>query len=69
MERFVIPALLAANPTIRHDIKTLLVWAEESQKALWIASKSFARDVLSRGDRPPDKKAIRSVVQQMPVHS
>lgn len=69
MERFVIPALLAGNRTIRHDIKTLLVWAEESQKSLWIASKSFARDVLSRGDRPPDKKDIRSVVQQMPMHS
>lgn len=69
MERFVIPALLAANQTIRHDIKTLLVWAEESQTSLWIASKNFARDLLSRGDRPPDKKDIRNVLQQMPVHS
>ena len=69
MEQFVLPVVIGTNKTIRHDIKTLLVWAEESQKALWIASKNFARDVLSRGDRPPDKKDIQSIVQQMPIHS
>lgn len=69
MEQFILPVGIGTNRTIRHDIKTLLVWAEESQKALWIASKNFARDVLSRGDRPPDKKDIQSIVQQMPIHS
>lgn len=54
---------------IRHDIKTLLVWAEESQKALWITSKNFSRNVLSRGDRLPEKNDIQSIVQQMPIHS
>jgi CRISPR system Cascade subunit CasA len=69
MEQFILPVTIGTNKTIRHDIRALLVWAEESQKALWIASKNFARDVLSRGDRPPDKKDIQSIVQQMPIHT
>lgn len=69
MEQFILPASIGTNKTIRHDIKTLLVWAEESQTALWIASKNFARDVLSRGDRPPDTRDVQSIVQQMPIHS
>lgn len=69
MEQFILPVAIGTNKSIRHDIRTLLVWAEESQKALWIASKNFARDVLSRGGRPPDKKDIQSIVQQAPIHS
>lgn len=69
MEQFILPLAIGSNKTIRHDIKTLLLWAEESQKALWIASRNFARDVLSRGNRLPDKKDIQSIVQQMPIHS
>ncbi len=69
MEQFILPVGMGTDKTIRHDIKTLLIWAEESQKALWIASKNYARDVLSRGNRLPDKKDIQSVVQQIPIHS
>lgn len=69
MEQFVFPESLATKDGIRSEVTTLLTCAEESQKSLWIASNVFARAVLSRGDRPPDKKDIRSVVQQMPVHS
>lgn len=69
MEQFVFPTSLATKDGIRSEITTLLTCAEESQKSLWVASSAFARAVLSRGDRPPDKKDIRSVVQQMPVNS
>jgi len=69
MEQFVFPVSLATKDGIRSEVTTLLTCAEESQKSLWMASNAFARALLSRGERPPDKKDIRSVVQQMPVHS
>lgn len=69
MERFVLPAALAAERIVRTEVEQLLTAAEEAQKALWAACSSFARNVLSRGDRPPDKKDIKTFVQQMPVNS
>jgi len=69
MERFVLPAALAAERRVRTEIEQLLTAAEEAQKALWVACSSFARNVLSRGERPPDKKDIKNFVQQMPANS
>ncbi len=69
MEQFVFPESLATKDGIRSEVTSLLTCAEESQKSLWTASNVFARALLSHGERSPDKKDIRSVVQQMPVHS
>lgn len=68
MERFALPEALAGNHFIRTEIRQLLTDAEESQKALWAACASFARDLLSRGTtRDPTKKDVNAFIQQMPV--
>lgn len=69
MERFSLPDALASEHNIRVEIKKLLTEAEDSQKSLWTACSSFARDLLCRGDRKPDDKDIKGFVKQMPVSS
>lgn len=66
MERFVLPSALAGDKDIRSDIRRLLEVAESTQTALWLACKSYARHLLSRGDRKPEGKDIRGFVSQMP---
>ena len=65
MERFVLPQTLAQDRSIRNAIHTLLDKAEESQNALWSACRAYARHLLSRGDRDPDKKDIKAFLDQM----
>jgi CRISPR system Cascade subunit CasA len=67
MERFVLPEALAGDRYIRTEIRQLLQDAEEAQKSLWVACRSFARDLLSRGDRKPAEKDITDFIKQMPV--
>lgn len=67
MEAFEFPSALAGTKEIREDIRQLLQVTEGSQQALWRACKSFARDLLSRGERDPDSKDISRFVEQMPV--
>ena len=69
MEQFTLPPSMASENAIRHEIKALLVLAEKAQTSLWGACTTFAQSILSRGDRPPDKKAVKKVVRQMPVLS
>jgi len=69
MERFALPEALSGNRFIRTEIRQLLSDAEETQKSLWLACCSFARDLLSRGEREPVKKDISGFVEQMPVNS
>lgn len=69
MERFALPEALAGDRFIRTEIRQLLTDAEEAQKSLWLACRSFARDLLSRGDREPAGKDISKFVGQMPVNS
>lgn len=69
MERFALPEALAGDRFIRTEIRQLLSDAEESQKSLWLACRSFARDLLSRGEREPAKKDVSGFVDQMPVNS
>lgn len=69
MERFALPKALAGECSIRTQIRQLLSDAEETQKFLWFACRSFARDLLSRGEREPTGKDISSFVEQMPVNS
>lgn len=69
MERFCLPEALIGDHFIRTEIRQLLVIAEETQKSLWSACRSFARDILSRGARDPAAKDIKSVIEQMPVNA
>ena len=65
MERFALPGALAGDKYIRSDIRALLEAAEETQKVLWLACKSYARHLLGRGDREPKDKDITGFVSQM----
>lgn len=67
LERFALPDALLGDRSIRTEIHQLLADAETTQQALWRACKSFARDLLSRGERDPDSKDISRFVEQMPV--
>lgn len=67
MERFALPGALTARLSVRTEIRQLLQDAEEAQKSLWAACRSFAENLLSRGDREPAKKDTTDFVKQMPV--
>jgi CRISPR system Cascade subunit CasA len=67
MERFALPGALAGDGSVRSEINQLLTDADNTQKALWIACSDFARNILGRGERPPDKKDIKKFAEQMPV--
>ncbi len=68
MERFALPgALVARLSGVRTEIRQLLDAAEEAQKSLWAACRSFAGHLLSRGDRTPAAEDITDFVKQMPV--
>lgn len=69
MERFALPEALAGDRFIRTEIRQRLSDAEETQKCLWLACRSFARDLLSRGEREPVGKDVSGFVEQMPVNS
>lgn len=67
MERFTLPEALLGDRSIRTEIRQLLSDAEDTQKALWQACRAFARDLLSHGERDPDKKDVGKFVEQMPA--
>jgi CRISPR system Cascade subunit CasA len=69
MERFALPEALAGKRSVRTEVRQLLLHAEDAQKSLWLACRSFARDLLSRGNRPLTGSDISAFVQQMPVIS
>jgi CRISPR system Cascade subunit CasA len=66
-EHFALPVALAGDRSVRSEIHQVLVDAENTQKALWSACSTFARNLLSRGERPPDKKDVQQFVDQMTV--
>ncbi|MCM2329957.1 MAG: type I-E CRISPR-associated protein Cse1/CasA [Pseudomonas sagittaria] len=67
MERFSLPPALASDRMVRAEIRALLAAAEEAQTALWHACRSFARNLLSRGEREPAGKDVSNFLRQMPV--
>jgi CRISPR system Cascade subunit CasA len=69
MERFALPEALMGKHSVRTEIRQFLAAAEEAQRSLWTACRSFARDILSRGNREPAGKDISGVVEQMAVNS
>lgn len=68
MERFSLPEALAGSHPVRMEIQRLLADADEAQKSMWLACRSYARDLLSRGDREPSSDDIRKFIKQMPVN-
>ncbi len=69
MERFALPEALAGERSIRTQIRQLLQDAEDAQKSLWLASRSFALDLLSRGEREPIAKDIKGFMEQMLINA
>lgn len=67
MERFALPEALAQDRMIRSEIRQLLSDGEEAHKSLSSACRSFARDLLSRGEREPLAKDVSGFVAQMPA--
>jgi len=67
MENFVLPAALAGDRSVRSEIIQILNDAENTQKALGAACWNFARDLLGKGDRPPDKKDVRKFTEGLPA--
>lgn len=67
MERYALPQALLGNRSIRTEIRQILGNAEDTQKALWQACRTFARDLLSRGEREPDTKDVGKFVEQLPA--
>jgi CRISPR system Cascade subunit CasA len=66
MERFALPQALAGDRVVRAEIRQLLTDAEDAQKALWLACRTYASSLLSRGDREPAAKDISGFIDQMP---
>lgn len=67
LEQFALPEALLNERSIRSEVHQLLSDAEDNHKALWRASRGFARDLLSRGERKLDVKDVNQFIKQMPV--
>jgi CRISPR system Cascade subunit CasA len=67
MERFILPEARVGDRFVREDIRQRLAEAEEAQKPLRKACDSYARDLLSRGERVPRKNDVSAFVEQMPA--
>jgi CRISPR system Cascade subunit CasA len=67
MEQFVLPEAVTGERNIRAEVRSMLAKAEDTQKALWLTCRSYARDVLSRGTREPDGKDVRNFIDQLPA--
>ncbi len=65
MERFILPKAFEGVRLIRTEIRQLLTDSEDAQKSLRLACRSFARNILSRGERQPTGKDIDGFVEQM----
>lgn len=67
MEHFALPEALLADRNVRSEIRQLLADAEAAQKDIWSACRSFARNILSRGDREPAKEDVAGFLEQIPA--
>lgn len=65
MERFALPEMLTGNMEIRTEVRKLLFDAEQAFTTLSKACCSYASNLLSKGDRKPDKKDIAKFVKQI----
>ncbi|MGH9438856.1 MAG: type I-E CRISPR-associated protein Cse1/CasA, partial [Terriglobia bacterium] len=56
---------LAGTRSVRTEIRQLLKDAEDAQKSLWLACRSFAQGLLSRGGPAPSKGDVSNFIEQM----
>jgi CRISPR system Cascade subunit CasA len=68
-ERFVLPEAIVGDKYIREDIRAYLQSAEDVNKILYTACATYAKLLLSRGDRIVDKNDTKSFIEQMPTIS
>ncbi|EAY58011.1 MAG: CRISPR-ssociated protein, Cas1 [Leptospirillum sp. Group II 'C75'] len=66
MEYFCLPEAIIGRNDVRTEIRELLNIAEDAHESLRSASRSYARNILSHGDRKPRGSDISNVVKQMP---
>lgn len=66
IERYALPESVLGDGEIRGTIRGILDLAVEVQKDLYSASRQFARDRLSRGEREPATGDIKAFVSQLP---
>lgn len=69
MERFVLPKAIASERFMRSEIRRLLDDAENTHKALSMACRSFARNLLSHGERKPAAKDITAFIEQLSANA
>ncbi|MDF1614961.1 type I-E CRISPR-associated protein Cse1/CasA [Desulfurivibrio dismutans] len=66
LERFALPKALVGDRLVREEIRQLLADAEDTQKALWLACRTYAGSLMSRGEREPTTKDINGFIDQIP---
>ncbi len=69
MEYFRLPEAIIGRNDVRTKIRKFLDIAEDAHESLRSACRSFARNILSHGDRKPSGSDISNVVKQMPSSS
>jgi len=69
-EHFSLPEAISGDRYIRHDIRDILLEAEEAGDELNGACEAFAKDILQHGNRKVERKDIRNFVEQLsaPAH-
>ncbi len=67
MSRFTLPHALQGERLLRRELEHLLAEADDTEASLRRACVAFARDLLSRGARAPDKRDLGRVVGGLPV--
>lgn len=69
MEYFLLPEALIRRNDVRRKIRDLLDIAENTQKSLYLACSSFAKNILIHGDRKltkDDLEKIKNITKRMP---
>ncbi len=66
-ESFILPKAVIGDRYIRGDVHSYLIEADNTSKSLYSACATYARLLLSRGERKPEKKDISNFIEQMNV--
>lgn len=67
MEHYTLPTAILDSPDLRAHLHTLLQQAETTAQVLYKASRTYARLLLSRGDREPAPEDLKRLLTQFPI--
>jgi CRISPR system Cascade subunit CasA len=69
-EHFTLPEAISGDRYIRHDIREILIEAENAGDDLNRACEAFAKDILRHGERKVERSDVRNFVDQLsaPAH-